>query len=528
MLKILVTDELSAQGMLLLSQAEGVQVDVKKGLSQDELATVIAPYHGLIIRSSVKVTAAVLKNAENLQVVGRAGVGVDNVDLEAASLRGIIVMNTPGANSMATAEHTIAMLLAMCRNIPQAYHDMLDLKWNRKQFVGTQLYEKTIGIVGLGRIGSRVALRCRAFGMRVLAYDPYIGVEAARELKVTLVDLDELFAQSDFISLHTALTPDTKNIINAEAILQMKDGVRLVNCARGALVDEYALADAVKSGKVAGVALDVFSAEPMPVDSPLRGLEGVIFTPHLAASTIEAQRDVGTQVVSQVLNALSGDDIRNAVNMPLVDPKVMQTMRPFLSLAETVGSLQTQLADGGINRIELEFKGDLNRQVKLLTVALLKGILSPMLEERVNYINAPHLANRRGIRVSETTGFAVRNYPNLMTCRVYWAGGSRLISATIFHTDEPRIVQIDNYRMDVRPAGKILVLDSHDVPGLLGKAGSILGEAGINIAAMRFGRTEPGGETLTFIKVDSSVPASVLETLLAYPPVKRVWQVSLN
>ncbi len=528
MFKILVTDDLSPQGIELLKQAEDVSFDVKKGLSEAELVAAIEPYCGLIIRSSVKVTAAVLKHAKNLRVIGRAGVGVDNIDLDQASMQGVIVTNTPGANSMATAEHTIAMLLALCRNIPQAYRSMAAKKWNRKQFVGTQLYQKTIGIVGLGRIGSRVALRCKAFGMNVLAYDPYIGAEAARALKVTLVHLDELFTQADFITLHTALTSETEHMINAKTISLMKDGVRLVNCARGALINEADLADALRSGKIAGAALDVFATEPLPEDNPLRSLDNIIFTPHLAASTIEAQRDVGTQVVSQVLGALRGNDIRNAVNMPLTDPKIFQSMRPFLELAEKVGSLQTQLADQRVNRVEVEFKGELNRQVKLLTVALLKGLLAPILEETVNYINAPHLARRRGITVTQTTGFNVRNYPNLITCRAIWQGGSRLISATIFYEDEPRIVQVDNYRMDVRPEGQILVLESQDVPGLLGKMGTVLGDAGINIAAMRFGRTKPGGQTLTFIKVDSTVPESVIEEILAFPPIERVRQVTLT
>ncbi len=527
MFKILVTDELSPQGMELLAAAEDVTVDVKKGLSEAELAEVIPPYHGLIIRSSVTVTANVIDRAENLRAIGRAGVGVDNVDLEAASLHGIVVMNTPGANSMATAEHTIALLLAMCRNIPQAYKSMLELKWTRKKFTGVQLYRKTIGIIGLGRIGSRVALRCRGFGMEVLAYDPYIGADVARELKVKLVSLDELFAQSDFITLHTALTPETKHLINAETIAQMKDGVRIVNCARGALINEDDLAAALTSGKVAGAAVDVYSAEPLPADSPLRGLDNLVFTPHIAASTVEAQRDVGTQVVSQVLQVLRGEDIRNAVNMPLTDPKIVQSMRPYLKLAETIGSLQAQLAGGRLRRIEVEFKGTLNRQVKLLTVALLKGVLSPTLDELVNYINAPILANRRGIKISQTTGMDARNYPNLITCRVYWDGGCRLISATLFSPNEPRVVQVDNYRMDVRPEGQILVVESQDVPGFLGRTGTILGSAGINIAAMRFGRTEPGGRALTFIKVDSPVPEDVINELMAFEPVYEVGQVML-
>ena len=527
MYRILITDDLSPQGLALLETAEDATFDIRKGLSEAELAERIPPYHGLIVRSSVRVTEKVLAQAENLRVVGRAGVGIDNIDLDAASLRGILVTNTPGANSMATAEHTMAMLLALCRHIPQACRSLAEGEWNRKKFTGVQLYKKTIGIIGLGRIGSRVAVRCRAFGMNVIACDPYIGLEAARDLHVTLVDLDELFARADFITLHTALTPETRGLVNAQTIARMKDGVYLVNCARGALIEEADVAAALQAGKIAGAALDVFTHEPLPPDSPLRGLPNVIFTPHLAASTVEAQRDVGTQVVSQVLGALRGDDIRNAVNMPLANPRIFQTMRPYLELAEKVGSLQTQLADGRIHRLEVELHGEPGEQVKLITVALLKGLLSPVLEGNVNYINAPHLARQRGLSVSQATGLPARNYPNLITCRALWEGGSRLIAATIFHTDEPRVVQVDHYRMDVRPEGRILVVDSLDVPGVIGRMGTILGRAGVNIASMRLGRTRPGGPVLTFIKIDSPAPPEAIAEMLQFEPIARVRQVVL-
>lgn len=527
MYKILVTDDLSVEGLALLNEAQDVSFDVIKGLSQDELAEKVAPYHGLIIRSSVKVTKPVLEAAPNLRVVGRAGVGVDNVDLEQASQQGVIVMNTPGANSMATAEHTMAMLLSLCRNIPQAYCSLKAKEWKRSKFTGTQLYKKTIGLIGLGRIGSRVALRCQAFGMTVIAYDPYIGDDAVHDMDVTLVSLDELYARSDFISLHTAFTPETDKMINAQSIAKMKDGVFLINCARGGLINDADLVEALKQKKIAGAAVDVFTKEPLPEDHPFRDVDNLIFTPHLAASTFEAQNDVGTQIVAQVLGALRGNDIRNAVNLPLSDPQILQTLQPYLDLAEKVGSLQTQLADGRINRLEVEFKGEQADQVKLLTVALLKGLLSPILEETVNYINTPHLAQRRGITVTQSSGSITRDYPNLISCKAIWEGGSRQIEATIFHTNEPRIVRVDDFSMDVKPDGQILVIESHDVPGFIGRVGSILGQAGINIGAMRFGRTKPWGETLTFVKVDSEVPENVMAEILAFEPVTRIKQVVL-
>lgn len=525
MYKILITDELSPQAMAMLEAAEDVSLDVRKGLSEDDLVAAIADYDGLIIRSSVTVTARVLENAPKLRVVGRAGVGVDNVDLDQASMQGVIVMNTPGANSMATAEHTMALLLAVCRHVPQAQASLKSGEWNRKKFVGTQLYGKTIGVVGLGRIGSRVALRCQGFGMNVIGYDPYLGDDAARDLKVTLVDLDELFSQSDFITLHAALTADTKTLINADSIAQMKDGVYLVNCARGALVDETALVDALQSGKVAGAALDVFDSEPLPADSPLRELDNVVMTPHLAASTVEAQRDVGTQIVTQVLGALRGNDLRNAVNMPLTDPKVFQTFRPFLDLAERIGSLQAQLSDQRINKVEVQFQGEPEEQVKLMTVAMLKGLLSPVLEQVVNYVNAPYLAHRRGLTVSQTDGADLPNYSNLISCRVFWEGGSRLIIGSLFQANEPRIVKVDEYRVDVRPEGRILVIDSLDVPGVIGRMGSILGEGGVNIASMRLGRDEPGGKALSFIRIDEEIPEAVMKILTDQPNIRRARQV---
>jgi D-3-phosphoglycerate dehydrogenase len=526
--RILITDDLSPQGLALMEASQDVEFDIVKGLTPATLAERIKDYDGLIVRSSVKVTEEVLLAADRLKVVGRAGVGVDNIDVNTASLRGIIVTNTPGANTVATAEHTMALLLALCRQMPQAHATLKNGKWDRKSFLGTQLYRKTIGIIGMGRIGARVAIRCQAFGMDVITHDPYLSDDVAQDLKVKRVDLPELFRRADFISLHAALTPDTENLIDAEAIAQMKNGVRIVNAARGPLIDEDALIDGLKSGKIAGAALDVFNVEPLSPDSPLLQLDNVVITPHLAASTVEAQRDVGTQIVEQMLDALRELDFRNALNMPIVDAALLRDLRPFLTLAEKVGSLQTQLAEDAIQRVEVEIKGeDIGDHIKPVTVAILKGMLEPVLHQGVNYINAPHLAQQRGIVVSQTTGLPAPDYPNLITCRVEWASGSRTVAATLFNHDEPRLVQVDGYRLDVRPEGIILVISNNDQPGIIGRVGTILGENGINIAAWRYGRNQPYGLALSFIGVDSDVPEPVIKQLLDFKPVIWIKKIRL-
>lgn len=526
--RILITDDLSPEGLARLESAPDIEFDLVKGLTPQTLAERIPGYAGLIVRSSVKVTAEVLAAADCLKVVGRAGVGVDNIDVNAASLRGVIVMNTPGANTIATAEHTLALLLALCRHIPQACVSLKAGRWERQQFVGWQLYRKIIGIIGMGRIGSQVAQRCLAFGMEVLTYDPFLSDEAAQELKIKRVDLPELYARADIITLHAALTEQTEKIINAKAIAQMKAGVKLINTARGALVDEAALLEGLKSGQIAGAALDVFAAEPLLLDSPLRHLDNVIITPHLAASTVEAQQDVGTQIVEQMLDALRGLDYRNTINMPVVHPTLLRQLRPFLSMAEKVGSLQTQLAEDAIQRVEVELKGtEIGEHIKPVTVAILKGLLEPVLHQGVNYINAPHLARQRGMVVSQTSGLPAPDYPNLISCRVVWAGGSRTIAATLFADDEPRLVQIDGYRIDVRPEGTILVTRSHDRPGFIGRVGTLLGAHGLNIATWRTGRDKPGGLAISFIGVDSDVPDKVIDILRDFELVLKITKVKL-
>lgn len=525
---ILITDDLSPQALERLEAAEEVTFDVVRRPSQGKLREIISGYDAVIIRSSARMDADLLSVSSRLKVIGRAGMGLDNVDIDAASLHGVIVMNTPGANTIATAEHTVAMLLALCRNVPQADASLRTGEWVRSRFTGVQLYRKTLGIVGLGRIGAQVARRSQAFGMTVIAFDPYISDEVARELNVTLVDMDELLARSDFITLHTALTSETRGIINAQAIARMKRGVRIVNCARGGLVDEAALVDALRTEHIAGVASDVFAEEPLPADSPLRWLPNVVFTPHIAASTVEAQRDVGTQIVDQVLAALRGEDFRNAVNMPVVDASIFRLLKPYLRLAEKLGSLQMQLSEGRIKRVEVEFQGEeVSAHVKPLTVALLKGLLDPIADTPVNYISAPHLAMQRGISVSETRGLPTPNYANLLSCRVLWERGERLVSGSLLGHEFPRVVQIDDFRIDAQPEGIVLVMESIDMPGVIGHVGTLLGTRGINIAEWRLGRIAAGGRALSFINLDTPAPENVLAELVQLQGVNRVRQVTL-
>ena len=525
---ILITDDLSPQALELLDVAEGVTYDIVKGLSPEELREKIRGYDAVLIRSSVKITADVIDNSDRLRVIGRAGAGVDNVDIDAASRKGIIVMNTPGANTIATAEQTIALMLSLCRNIPQADASMRAKAWDRKKFMGIQLYGKVVGVIGLGRIGAAVAKRLQAFQMKVLAFDPYISEDVAREMKITMVSLDELLAQSDFITVHAGLTGDTKNMLDAAAMAKMKPGVRIVNCARGGLIDYDALAEALQSGHIAAAGLDVYPKEPLDADSPLREMSNVVVTPHIAASTVEAQRDVGTQVVSQALSALRGEDYRNAINMPVTDATLFRKLKPYFELTEKIGSLQMQLAGGPIKKVEIELSGEeVEDYIKPFTVALFKGLLEPITDSPVNYISAPHLATQRGIQVVEGTGLSSLNYDNLISCRVRWDGGQRVVCGSLLGHETPRVVRIDEYNIDASLEGIILVMCSLDQPGVIGSVGSLLGAHGINIAEWRYGRVAPGQDSLSFINLDSEVPPAVLEEIAAMPWATSVELIKL-
>ncbi len=527
MFKILISDKLGQAGLDRLDLAKDAHYDMKPGLSKEELMAILPEYDALIIRSDTKATAEVLKAGTKLKVVGRAGMGVDNVDVRAATLRGIIVMNTPGANSIATAEQAIALMLAASRHTAQAHASLKAGEWKRSQFVGTELYRKTLGIVGFGRIGRLVAKRAQAFGMEILAYDPYVSEEVGQELGVTLVDLDDLLAQSDYITLHTALMPETEKMINAQTIAQMKPGMILINAARGKLIDEAALAEGLKSGQVKTAAIDVYQKEP-PENNPLIGLPNVIHTPHLGASTEEAQRDVATQIVDQVLDALRGTDFRNAVNLPFEAGLNFAETRPYMELGAKLGKLHCYLADGPVRRVEIEVRGETVKElIKPIAAGLLKGILEKSISEQVNYINAPLLAEENGITVAQTKAASSLDFANLITCRVTWDGGERTLAGMLFGGIEPRIVQVDNYKLDARPDGYVLVMQNKDVYGVIGQVGTILSAYEVNIAEWRMGRDKPGGEALSFINLDSEPGKEVLDALNKIPAITQVKLINL-
>lgn len=514
MLKILVTEDLPPEALALLD-APDVQYDNSRP-SRAELRDVLGNYDGLIMRWMTRVDADLLERAPRLKVIGRAGASLDNVDLDAATRRGIIVTNTPLMHSTASAEFAFGLLLALARKIPQAHAAVQAGEWSsRRQFFGTELAGKTLGLVGFGRVGRDVAIRAQAFGLKVLAYDPYIDDSAVRDTDVLLVDLSDLLERSDFISLHAPLNEETKRLIGTEEIEQMKMGVYLVNTARGALIDEEAVANGLQSGKIAGLAVDAFTREP-PVGSPLLGLPNVITTPHLGASTREATSAIAVQIVQQTLDALRGLDYRNVINLPFVQGIEFKAVRPQLILAEKVGALQRQLAGGEVLRAEVETRGSFTNLIKPLTMALLKGLIG----ETANYINAPALAAESGIYVTQAKGLPLADYPNLLSCRVSWEGGERLVAGTLFGNEEARIVQMDGFRIDGLPNGTVLVMSNSDVPGVIGRVGTLLGERGINIAEWRLGRNQPGGQALSFINLDTEhVPESVLGELREQPGI---------
>ncbi len=526
MFHILVVDEILPEGMSLLRAATDAQVDDAR-VSRTELEARIGTYDAVITRSQTPVDAALLALAAKLKVVARAGLSLDNIDIEAATDRGVMVMHTPEAYSLSAAEHTLALMLALCRQVPAADAAMRRGEWARERFTGAQLHGKTLGLVGLGRVGRLVAARAQAFGMAVLAYDPYTTDEAAvRRLGVTLATLDEVLAQADFVSLHAELTPETTHLIGRAELAQMKPGARLINCARGALVDEAALAEALRTGRLAGAALDVFTQEP-PADDGLSTLPNVVLTPHIGASTTETQREASAQIARQVLGALRGTDYTNVVNLPFAVNADFTRARPYLELAERIGALQSQMAEGLVQQVEVEVKGaEMNGLVKAVAVALLKGLLSHRLPGTVNYVNAPVLAGQHGVTIAQARGLETADYANLISCRVRWPGGQRTIAGTLFGGAESRIVQLDQFRMDARPQGQVLIMHSRDVPGVIGIVGTLLYHYGVNIAEWRLGRDTPGGTALSFINLDSVVPPESLVALRALPQVvdvRTVW-----
>ncbi len=525
--RVLVSDLLSQQGLDVLTKSDDFEVDVILDLSHEELLDRIADYNALLIRSATKVTSEVIGAAKQLKVIGRAGVGVDNIDVQAATRNGILVVNTPTGNTIAAAEHTIAMLLALARNIVPAGISLRNKTWQRNDFIGVELYGKTFGTVGLGRIGREVAGRAQAFGMQVTAYDPYISANAAEKIGIRLVDRETLFQESDYISVHTHLNAETYHSIGESEFSLMKPSCRLINCARGGIIDEDALYHALKSGQLAGAALDVFENEPA-TDTPLLDLENVLALPHLGASTSEAQEHVAIEVAQQVKNALRGEPVANAVNQPNIDPRTLEILGPYLKLAEKIGSFHAQIVEGQISAIKIHYNGALFQEEDItpLTVALQKGLLAPVLAD-VNYVNAPFLIKQRGISVTETKSESEANFANSIAITVVTDKGESVIEGTAFGKKDIRIVRINQLHINVRPTGYILLIYNSDQPGMIGLMGTILGEHNINIADMTVGRSRLWDLAVTLINVDSPVPRHVLQTIASQKKIDFVKQVFL-
>jgi D-3-phosphoglycerate dehydrogenase len=525
--KVLVSDPIAPEGIEILRRV--ADVDVKTGLTKDELAAIIGDYDALAVRSETKVTAEVIAAAKNLKIIGRAGVGVDNIDVEAATKRGILVVNSPEGNTIAAAELTVAMLLALARNIPQADAALRQGEWKRSKYMGSEVYKKTLGVIGLGKIGREVAKRAQAFGMPILGYDPYLKPEQAQALGITLADLDTIYKESDYITVHVPKTKETMGMIGAEQIALMKPTVRLINVARGGILDEQAVAEAAKSGRIGGAAIDVYSTEPATKDNPLLAIPNIVTTPHLGASTEEAQVNVAIDIAEQIADVLQGKPARSAVNMPSVSADVLARIQPYLTLAEKIGSLQAQLTSSPIEEVEVTYAGDFEDLPTVhLTRAVLKGLLEPIVPESVNYVNAPGLAANRGIKVTESRTPADSSHSCLLTVRKKSASSTREICGTVFSPDNIRIVHIDGYRVDIRPSGPMLVTQHTDKPGIIGKVGTILGDNGINIAGMHVGRESGEGSTAVMVlKLDAPAPENVLGQLRQIPGMESARAVVL-
>src|SRR5438874_1710913 len=521
MVKVIVADKISERGVQLLKAQSGWNTVVT---TKDTLEREIADADALIVRSATKVTADLLAKAPKLRAVGRAGVGVDNIDLEAATKRGVLVMSTPGGNSVSVAEHTFALLLSLARQVPRLDKAIHEGRWEKSSAAGTEVRGKTLGLIGLGRIGSEVAVRAEAFDMRVLAYDPFISEAAAREMSVELVPLDQLLAESDFVSLHTALSPATQNLINKANIQKMKSGARLINAARGELVDEAALAEWVKCGKLAGAAVDVFAEEP-PKSSPLVGLPNVIATPHVAGSTAEAQEEVGTQVAVQIKDYLAEGIIRNAVNLPSLSADQYRRVRPYLELAERLGSLVSQAAAARPARIRIRYAGEVAEVgTHLLRSAVLAGVLNAVLDEKVNVVNAPAVATARGLSVQEETRRREHGFPNtLEVCVLPEKTGSACgftAEGTVFHDGSARLLAMEGIPLEAQLEGTILYLRNRDEPGVIGQVGTALGKLGVNIATFALGRKAVRGEeAAALVRLDGPVSPSILEPIRAIPAI---------
>lgn len=524
-MNVLITENLPNICKTILENA-GIQTTLRPNISPEELKNEISKYDGLIIRSNTKGTSELIEKAVKLRAICRAGVGVDNIDISAATKKGIIVMNTPGGNTTSTAEHTITLLLALSRNIPQACNSLREGKWERKKFMGTQVSGKILGIIGLGKIGKEVAKRATALEMRVIGYDPFVSTETISKLNVHLIkNLDDLFKQADYITLHIPMRNDTKNLISSREFALMKDGVRIINCARGGIISEDALYDALVNGKVAGAAIDVFEEEP-PVNNKLLKLDNVLPTPHLGALTEEAQYAVAKDAAEQMADALTGKNIRNAVNMPVQGPEEFEQLKPYITIAEKMGTLLIQLVKGRVKSIDIQYSGEISKNnVRPLTDSLLVGMLKHILDEDVNIINARILADERGIKTNEIISSAVEDYTNLIFAKTNTDDGESSVSGTVFKHNEPRIETINGYRVDMDPIGYVLVLFGQDKPGLIGEIGKILGDQNINIGRMTFGRKGSGGSAMIVLNVDAMVSQKTILSIESTEYIEKAYML---
>ncbi|MGK7926678.1 MAG: phosphoglycerate dehydrogenase [Spirulina sp.] len=526
MAKVLVSDPIDQAGIEILSQV--AQVDVKTKLPLEELIKIIPEYDALMVRSGTKATQEVIDAGTQLKIIGRAGVGVDNIDIPAATRRGIVVVNSPEGNTTAAAEHALAMMLALSRHIPAANHSLKEGQWDRKRFVGAEVYKKTLGVVGLGKIGSHVATVAKAMDMKLLAYDPFISSERAEQLGCRLVDLDFLFRESDYITLHVPKTPETANLINAEALEKMKPTTRIINCARGGIIDEAALAEALKEGKIAGAALDVFDSEPLG-ESPLREVgDKIVLTPHLGASTAEAQVNVAVDVAEQIRDVLLGLPARSAVNIPGLNPNVMEKLKPYLQLAETLGNLVGQLAGGRIDQFTVRLQGNLaTEQSQPIVVASLKGLLSQALRERVNYVNASIEAKERGIRVIETKDASSSDYSGSLHLNAHGSLGEHSVTGVLLEDGEIRVTNINGFPINLPPSSHMLFTLHRDMPGIIGRLGTLLGNFNVNIASMQVGRQIVRGNAIMALSLDDPLPDGLLQEITEIPGINDAYTVTL-
>ena len=526
--KVLVADSISQRGIDELSRDGALDITVKTGLSERDLVDLIPQFSALVVRSETKVTADILNAGAQLRVVGRAGVGVDNVDVETATRRGIIVLNAPGGNTVSTAEHAFSLLLCVARKIPPAEASVRAGNWDRKNFEGVELYNKTLGVIGMGRIGSELSRRAIAFGMRVVAYDPYLSAARARSLQVELVDeLDDLLASADFISLHTPLTNETRHLLDLARLKKTKRGVHIINCARGGLIDEDALAKALQDRHVAGAALDVFETEPLPADSPLRSAPHLVLTPHLGASTAEAQQGVGIEIGQSIRAALLEGTIRNAVNMPNLDAKTLAVIGPHLRFGEKLGRFLSQIAPKRADALNINYSGKVNEvDTTAITRSVLKGFLQAAGGTDVNEVNAPAFAESLGLKISESRLSAPGDYTDMLELSAAGEGKTVSVGGAFFGAT-PRIVSINSRPVEARPHGAMLVLENSDRPGMVGRIGTLLGDHGVNIATMSLSRNQAGGTALTVLNLDTAPSPELLDKIRANEDIHSAQVIEL-